>query len=76
MKCVEVEADTLIPIGTRFNVQAGVKVGNAYEYIDYGYYTVKSFEKDENEEKYTMVCYDDMMATMVPRSVSSSTAAL
>jgi len=65
MKSVIVEADTLIPIGTRINVQSGVKVGNNYEYVNYGYYTVKEYEKDENQKSYKMKCYDDMMKTMV-----------
>lgn len=65
MKSMIVETDTLIPIGTRINVQSGVKVGNDYEYVNYGYYTVKEYSKDENKKSYTMKCYDDMMKTMV-----------
>ncbi len=65
MKSMNVEVDTLIPIGTRINVQSGIKVGNNYEYINYGYYTVKEYEKDENNKSYKMKCYDDMMLTMV-----------
>ena len=65
MKSMNVEVDTLIPIGTRINVQSGIKVGNNYEYINYGYYTVKEYEKDENNQSYKMKCYDDMMLTMV-----------
>lgn len=65
MKCMIVETDTLIPVGTKINVQAGVKVGNNYEYVDYGYYTVKEYEKDETKKSYKMKCYDDMMLTMI-----------
>ena len=65
MKSMIVETDTLIPIGTRINVQSGVKIGNSYEYVDYGYYTVKEYEEDKNKKSYTMKCYDDMMLTMV-----------
>ena len=65
MKCMIVETDTLIPVGTRINVQAGVKIGNNYEYVNYGYYTVKEYEKEENKKSYKMKCYDDMMLTMV-----------
>ena len=65
MKSMNVEVDTLIPIGTRINVQSGIKIGNNYEYINYGYYTVKEYEKDENNKSYKMKCYDDMMQTMV-----------
>ena len=73
MKSMIVETDTLIPIGTRINVQCGIKIADNevldyrdnYEYIDYGYYTVKEFEKDENKKSYIMKCYDDMMKTMV-----------
>ena len=65
MKSMNVEVDTLIPIGTRINVQSGIKIGNNYEYINYGYYTVKEYEKDENNKSYKMKCYDDMMLTMV-----------
>lgn len=73
MKSVIIEADTLIPVGTRINVMSGVKVSDNvvlnyrdnYEYINYGYYTVKEYEKDENTNHYIMKCYDDMMKTMV-----------
>lgn len=72
MKSMNVEVDTLIPIGTRINVQSGVKVGNDYEYVDYGYYTVKEFEKDENKKSYIMKCYDDMMKTMVDYDLTAT----
>lgn len=72
MKCMIVETDTLIPIGTRINVQSGVKVGNDYEYIDYGYYTVKEYQEDKNKKSYIMKCYDDMMLTMVDYDLNTT----
>ena len=65
MKSMNVETDTLINVDDEIDVYSGVKVGNTYEYINYGHYHVKEYEKDENKKSYTMKCYDDMMLTMV-----------
>lgn len=65
MKSMIVEVDTPINIGNEIDIYSGIKVGNNYEYINYGKYNVKEFEKDENQKSYKIKCYDDMMLTMV-----------
>lgn len=65
MKSMNIEADTSANIGDEIDVYSGVKVGNSYEYINYGKYNVKEIEKDEVEKSYKIKCYDDMMLTMV-----------
>lgn len=42
MKSVELESKVNIPIGTKLNIQIGVLVGEEYEYVNYGNFTVSS----------------------------------
>ena len=36
MKVLDIDSNVDIPIGTELNYQFGVKVGNSYEYLDFG----------------------------------------
>ncbi len=71
MKAMIIEVDRLIAIGTRIHVQSGVEISEGvFEYVDYGYYTVREFEKDETKDNfYTLKCYDDMVKTMIPYDI-------
>lgn len=65
MKILEIDSNVDIPIGTILNYQFGVKVGNAYEYLNYGNYIVYSSEKQEDLNSYKIICYDKMLYSMV-----------
>ena len=65
MKCLKVNCNTLIDVGTTINYQLGLKVNGDYEYIDYGNYIVKEIEEEKNTNSYLMTCYDKMLLTMV-----------
>ncbi len=41
MKQLELELKVLIPQNTILNVQIGIKVGNSFEYMDYGNFIVR-----------------------------------
>ncbi len=72
MKCLEIDSNVEIPVGTEINYQFGVKVQDEdvedyrdnYEYINYGNYIVKSIEKQEDTESYKIICYDKMLYAM------------
>ena len=64
MKQLDLDSNVDIPIGTEINCQFGLKVGNSYEYIDYGNYLVYSSEKQEDLDSYRIVCYDKMLYSM------------
>ena len=64
MKQLDVDSNVDIPLGTEINYQFGLKVGNSYEYIDYGNYIVYSSEKQEDTRSYKIVCYDKMLYSM------------
>ena len=64
MKQLDLDSNVEIPIGTEINCQFGLKVGNNYEYIDYGNYIVYSSEKQEDLLSYRIVCYDKMLYAM------------
>lgn len=66
MKQLEVESSVAIPYGTIINYQLGVKVGNSFEYLDYGNYVVFSNEKQEDTNTYKITCYDKMIYSMKP----------
>lgn len=65
MKQLDIDSNVEIPIGTELNYQFGLKVGNSYEYIDYGNYIVYSVEKQEDTDSYKIICYDKMLYAMV-----------
>ena len=64
MKCLEVESSTIIPKDTVFDFQLGLKVGNSYEYLDYGNFVVKDIEKIEDTDHYKITCYDKILYSM------------
>ena len=64
MKQLDVESSVDIPINTIINYQLGVKVGNSYEYLDYGNYVVIKSEKQEDKDTYILTCYDKMVYSM------------
>lgn len=64
MKQLDIDSNVEIPIGTILRYQFGVKVGNEYEYIDYGNYVVYSVEKQEDTYSYKITCYDKMLYAM------------
>ena len=64
MKQLDIETSVDIPLGTVVNYQLGLKVGNAYEYLDYGNYVVYKSEKKEDTDTYLITCYDKMLYSM------------
>jgi len=64
MKQLDIDSNVEIPVGTVVNYQLGIKVGNSYEYIDYGNYIVKEVEKQEDTRSYKITCYDKMLYSM------------
>ena len=64
MKQLDIDSNVEIPLGTILRYQFGVKVGNEYEYIDYGNYVVYSVEKQEDTYSYKITCYDKMLYAM------------
>lgn len=64
MKQLDVESSVDIPLETIINYQLGIKVGNSYEYLDYGNYVVIKSEKQEDLDRYKITCYDKMVYSM------------
>lgn len=64
MKQLEINSSVLIPIGTILNYKFGVKVNGEYEYLNFGNYTVKDVEKQEDANSYKITCYDKMLLSM------------
>ena len=64
MKQLDIDSNVEIPVGTEINYQFGVKVGNSYEYVDYGNYIVKDVEKQEDTRSWKITCYDKMLYAM------------
>lgn len=64
MKQLDIESSVDIPLETIINYQLGVKVGNAYEYLDFGNYVVYKSEKQEDLDRYKITCYDKMLYAM------------
>lgn len=61
MKQIDIDSNIFIPKNTIFNYKLGVKVGNEYEYIDFGNYIVYSIEIQEDTKSYKIVAYDKML---------------
>ena len=66
MKQLDIDSNVDIPLKTILNYQFGVKVGNQYEYIDFGNYEVYEVEKQEDTKSYKITCYDKMLKAMKP----------
>lgn len=64
MKQIDIDSNVEIPIGTIFSYQFGVKIGNNYEYLNYGNYIVNKSEKQEASNSYLIVAYDKMLYSM------------
>ena len=64
MKQLNIDSVENIPLGTIVNAQFGLLVGDEYEYIDFGNYVVYSSEKSEDEQSYTIKCYDKLLYSM------------
>ena len=65
MKQLDIDSNVNIPIGTVVNYRFGLKVGNAYEYVNLGNYVVYSSEKQEDLNSYKIICYDKMLYSMI-----------
>lgn len=64
MKQLDLDSNIDIPLNTILTCQFGVKIGNEYEYINFGNFVVFSSEKQENEKAYRITCYDKMLYSM------------
>lgn len=64
MKQLDIETSVDIPLNTVINYQLGVKVGNSYEYLNYGNYVVYKSEKQEDKGTYKITCYDKILYSM------------
>lgn len=64
MKQLDIDSNVDIPVGTIINYQFGLKVGNSYEYLNFGNYIVNKSEKQEDVNSYLLTCYDKMLYTM------------
>ena len=65
MRQLDIDSNIEISIGTELNYQFGVKVGNSYEYLDFGNYIVYKVEKQEDYRSWKITCYDKMLYSMV-----------
>lgn len=65
MKQLDIDSNTDIPLKTILTYQFGVKVGDLYEYINFGSYVVYSSEKQKDTNSYKIICYDKMLYSMV-----------
>lgn len=64
MKQLDIDSNVEIPLGTILTYQFGVKVGNQYEYINFGNYIVYKAEKQEDTNSWQITCYDKMLYAM------------
>ena len=66
MKQLELELKVLIPQNTILNVQIGIKVGNSFEYMNYGNFIIRDEPTyNADMQSYTYTCYDKMLYSMV-----------
>lgn len=73
MKQLDIDSNVNIEVGTVLNYQFGVKVGNSYEYLDFGNYVVYKVEKQEDTNSYKITCYDKMLYSMIDYEGSNIT---
>ena len=64
MKQLDIESSVDIPLETIINYQLGIKVGDSYEYLNYGNYVVVKSERQEDLKRYKITCYDKMVYSM------------
>ena len=65
MKQLEIDSNIEIPLGTILTYEFGMKVGSEYEYINCGKYIVYSVEKQEDTNSYKVICYDQLLFSMI-----------
>ena len=65
MKELDIESKTKIEKGTMLDYKHGLKVGNDYEYMNYGKYYVYEVEYRPDTKSYHHICYDNMLNSMV-----------
>lgn len=64
MKQLDIDSNVEIPLETILTYEFGIKVGNEYEYINYGNFVVYKVEKLEDTSSYKITCYDKMLYSM------------
>lgn len=64
MKEFDFETSKDLRVGDVIDCQFGLKVGNDYEYVDYGRYMIYSKEFNEDTKTYNYVAFDKMLLTM------------
>lgn len=64
MKVLEFDYKSNIDLNTQINFKYGIKIGNNYEYVDYGNYIVYKSELQEDTKVYHITCYDKMLYSM------------
>lgn len=64
MKQLDVTTSVDIPLNTVINYRLGIKVGNSFEYLDYGNYVVYKSEKQKDKNLYKLTCYDKILYSM------------
>lgn len=72
MKEFDFEISEELRIGDVVDCSFGLKVGDEYEYVNYGKYIVYSKEFNEDTKTYSYVAYDSMLFTMKEFINSSS----
>ena len=65
MRQLDLDINVEILVGTEFNYRLGVKVGNSFEYLNFGNYIVKDIERQEDTKSYKIIAYDKMLYSMV-----------
>ena len=64
MRELDIDSNVDIPLNTVLTYQFGVKVGNSYEYINYGNFIVYKSEEQKDTRSYKLTCYDKMLYAM------------
>lgn len=68
-KMLDLETSIAIPKGTEINVKVGIKVGNDFEYIDYGkFYVNEEPQYNLDTRTYSTTCYDKMISFNIKAS--------
>lgn len=65
MKELDFEISEELRVGDLVDASFGLKVGNDYEWINYGRYIIYSKEKNEDTNTFNYVAFDSMMLSMV-----------
>ena len=64
MRCLEIECTDELQKDDVITYKLGLKVGNAYEYMEFGSFIVKEVEKMEDADHYKVTCYDALLKSM------------